>query len=201
MKPQLLKVSNDLVHSFSSRQDKVPYINNRWHYHPEVELIYFKKGNGTQFIGDSIQRFQSGDVVLLGANLPHYWRFDDIYFEDETNNHADVSVIHFCENFWGDVFLNLPENGAIRSILEKAKRGIQITGEDKKKLGALIETIVGSEGPKKIMLLMEALMNISTSKQIKVISSIGSRNDFHQSENDRINAIYDYSIANFKRKI
>ena len=51
------------------------------------------------------------------------------------------------------------------------------------------------------MLLMEALMKISSSKQNKAISSIGSRNDFHQSENDRINAIYDYSIANFKRKI
>ncbi|HTH82080.1 MAG TPA: helix-turn-helix domain-containing protein [Mucilaginibacter sp.] len=201
MKPQLLKVSNDLVHSFSSRQDKVPYINNRWHYHREVELIYFKKGNGTQFIGDSIQRFQSGDVVLLGANLPHYWRFDDVYFEDKTGVNADVSVIHFCEDFWGDVFLKLPENAVIRTILEKAKRGIQITGDDKKQLGTLVETIVHTEGPKKIMLLMEALMEIGSSKQTKVISSIGSRNDFAQAENDRINAIYDYSIANFKRKI
>ncbi|MDB5115480.1 MAG: transcriptional regulator [Mucilaginibacter sp.] len=199
MKPQLLKVSNDYVHSFSSRQDKVPYINNHWHYHPEVELIYFKKGNGTQFIGDSIQRFQSGDVILLGTNLPHYWRFDDVYFENDEN--SDVSVIHFCENFWGDAFLQLPENGIIRSILEKAKRGIQIMGDDKHQLGKLVETIVHTEGPKKIMLLMEALIGIANSKQSSVISSIGFRNDFHQSENDRINAIYDYSIANFKRKI
>jgi AraC-like DNA-binding protein len=201
MKPQLLKVSNDLVHSFSSRQDKVPYINNRWHYHQEVELIYFKKGNGTQFIGDNIQRFQSGDVVLLGANLPHYWRFDDIYFEDKAGVNADVSVIHFCEDFWGDAFLKLPENVVIRTILEKAKRGIQITGDDKEQLGTLVENIVQTEGPKKIMLLMEALMEIGNSKQTRVVSSIGSRSDFAQAENDRINAIYDYSIANFKRKI
>jgi AraC-like DNA-binding protein len=201
MKPQLLKVSNDLVHSFSSRQDRVPYVNNRWHYHPEVELIYFREGNGTQFVGDSIQRFQSGDVVLLGANLPHYWRFDDVYFEDAENNHADVSVIHFCENFWGDAFLQLPENAIIRNILEKAKRGVQINGDDKLKLGKLVEAIVHTEGPKKLISLMEALMAIGGSKQLKVISSISSRNDFAQAENDRINAIYDYSIANFKRKI
>ncbi|MES2426570.1 MAG: helix-turn-helix domain-containing protein [Bacteroidota bacterium] len=201
MKPQLLKVSNDLVHSFSSRQDRVPYVNNRWHYHPEVELIYFKQGNGTQFVGDSIQRFQSGDVVLLGANLPHYWRFDDVYFEDAENNNADVSVIHFCENFWGDAFLQLPENAIIRNILEKAKRGVQITGNDKLKLGKLVEAIVFAEGPKKLISLMEALMAIGASKQQNVISSISSRNDFAPAENDRINAIYDYSIANFKRKI
>ncbi|WP_449434992.1 AraC family ligand binding domain-containing protein [Pedobacter steynii] len=100
MKPQLLKVANNSVNSFSVRRDRVPYINNRWHYHAEVELIYFKKGNGTQFIGDSIKRFRSGDVVLVGAHLPHYWRFDDNYFNDEKNN-ADVVVVHFCENFWG----------------------------------------------------------------------------------------------------
>jgi AraC-like DNA-binding protein len=201
MKPQLLKVSNDLVHSFSSRQDKVPYVNNHWHYHPEVELIYFRQGNGTRFIGDSIQHFQSGDVYLVGSNLPHYWRFDNIYFEDEQNNHADVSVIHFNENFWGDSFLQLPENTIIRNILEKSKHGIKINGDDRLPLGKLIEATVKAEGPQKIMLLMESLMRIGNAKQVEVISSIGSRVDFATSENDRINAIYNYSIANFKRKI
>jgi AraC-like DNA-binding protein len=201
MKPQLLKVSNDLVHSFSSRQDKVPYVNNHWHYHPEVELIYFRQGNGTRFIGDSIQHFQSGDVYLVGSNLPHYWRFDNIYFEDEENNHANVSVIHFNENFWGDSFLQLPENTVIRNILEKSKYGIKINGEERFSLGKLIEATVKAEGPQKIMLLMESLMRIGNAKQVEVISSIGSRVDFATSENDRINAIYNYSIANFKRKI
>jgi len=201
MKPQLLKVSNDLVHSFSSRQDKVPYVNNHWHYHPEVELIYFRQGNGTRFIGDSIQHFQSGDVYLVGSNLPHYWRFDNMYFEDEENNHANVSVIHFNENFWGDSFLQLPENTIIRNILEKSKYGIKINGEERFSLGKLIEATVKAEGPQKIMLLMESLMRIGNAKQVEVISSIGSRVDFATSENDRINAIYNYSIANFKRKI
>jgi AraC-like DNA-binding protein len=201
MKPQLLKVSNDPVHSFSSRQDKVPYMNNRWHYHPEVELIYFEKGNGTQFIGDSITRFQTGDVALVGTNLPHYWLFDDVYFEEPLKTPANISVIHFCENFWGDGFLNLPENKIIRTTLESAKRGIQITGKTRQAIGALIKQIVLTEGPKKIMLLMEALMEIGNNKQNNILSSIGFRNDFQKSENDRINAIYDYSLSNFKRKI
>jgi transcriptional regulator GlxA family with amidase domain len=68
-------------------------------------------------------------------------------------------------------------------------------------LGKLIEATVKAEGPQKIMLLMESLMRIGNAKQVEVISSIGSRVDFATSENDRINAIYNYSIANFKRKI
>ena len=73
MRPQLLKVSKEIRHSFSVRQDLVPYINNRWLYHHEVELIHFRKGEGTQFVGDSIRHFKHGDVVLVGSGLPHYW--------------------------------------------------------------------------------------------------------------------------------
>jgi hypothetical protein len=104
-------------------------VNNRWHYHPEVELIHFRKGEGTQFIGDNIKRFKAGDVVLVGAHLPHYWRFDDGYFEENGKQHADVRVAHFCENFWGNEFLHLPENANIKTVLEKARRGLQINGK------------------------------------------------------------------------
>ena len=72
MRPQLLKVSKGPDRSFSVRRDLVPHVNNRWHYHNEVELIHFKKGEGTQFIGDNIKHFKAGDVVIVGANLPHY---------------------------------------------------------------------------------------------------------------------------------
>ena len=124
MKPQLLKVMNEHGHSFSVRRDLIPYVNNRWHYHAEVELIHFKKGEGTQFIGDDIKRFKSGDVAIVGSNLPHYWRFDDIYFEENTKINADVRVAHFTENFWGEDFLYLPENNNLKTVLEKAKRGL-----------------------------------------------------------------------------
>jgi len=99
MKPQLLKISAEPSSSFSVRQDRVPYVNNRWHYHPEVELIYFKEGQGTQFIGDSISLFQTGDVILVGPNLPHYWSFDDRYFSSQIEE-PNVLVTHFCDYFW-----------------------------------------------------------------------------------------------------
>jgi hypothetical protein len=104
MRPQLLKVSREPGHSFGVRRDLVPYVNNRWHFHTEVELIHFSKGQGTQFVGDNMKRFKAGDVVLVGSNLPHYWRFDERYFEEGAEMQTDVRVAHFCENFWGENF-------------------------------------------------------------------------------------------------
>ncbi|MFL5738776.1 MAG: AraC family transcriptional regulator [Flavisolibacter sp.] len=201
MRPQLLKVSKGPDRSFSVRRDLVPHVNNRWHYHNEVELIHFKKGEGTQFIGDSIKRFKAGDVVLVGSNLPHYWRFDDVYFEENTKAIADIRVSHFNENFWGEQFLHLPENNNIRTVLEKAKRGLQITGKTRQRVAELLEDLQSANGPQRIILLMEALSAIGNCKSLVMLSSIGFKPDLVEVESDRINAIYEYSIKNFKRKI
>ncbi|WP_315814636.1 AraC family transcriptional regulator [Paraflavitalea speifideaquila] len=201
MRPQLLKVSTGPRHSFSVRRDLVPYINNRWHYHPEIELIHFKKGEGTQFIGDSIKRFKSGDIVMVGAHLPHYWRFDDLYFEEDTRVQADIRVAHFCENFWGEQFLHLPENINIKTVLEKARRGLQITGKTRQQVAELLERLLQTDGSERIIILMEALMTIADCKQPNMLSSIGFKHDMVDAENERVNAIYDYSLKNYKRKI
>jgi len=200
MRPQLLKVPHQPLTSFSVRQDKVPYINNKWHYHIEAELIYFKKGSGTQFIGDHIQNFKDGDVVLVGSNLPHYWRFDDAYFKEENELHADTLVAHFREDFWGAHFLNLPENKGIRAMLEKATRGLSIEGESKEVIAGLLEKMLHAEGSRRVMLLIEALTLISECS-FDLLASIGFNNDFKEAESERINAIYDFTLANFKRPI
>jgi AraC-like DNA-binding protein len=200
MKPQLLKLTHDLVHSFSIRRDTVPCINNHWHYHPEIELIYFKNGNGTQFIGDSVRRFQSGDVVLVGSFLPHRWRFDDVYFEKGVNICADVSVVHFNENFWGEHFLNLPENKLIKTTLDCAKRGIQIKGQAKNYIGDLLNNLLNASGSSKIIFLMEALMAAGKCKY-EQLSSVAFNNDLEDPDKSRINAIYDYSLNHFKSSI
>ena len=201
MKPQLLKVMKGPGHSFSVRRDLLPHINNRWHYHTEVELIHFKKGDGTQFIGDSIKRFKSGDVVIIGSNLPHYWRFDDVYFEENTKAIADARVAHFTENFWGEHFLSLPENRNLKMILEKAKTGLQINGKTRLLVADLLEQLITSTGSQRIILLIEALCVIASCKQLSSLSSIGFKPEFGDAESDRINAIYEYSLKNFKGKI
>lgn len=200
MRPYLLKVSKGPDSSFSVRQDLFP-VNNRWHYHAELEFIHIKKGEGTKFIGDSISRFKSGDVVLVGKDLPHYWRFDEVTIDDHGKTNTDVRVAHFTENFWGEQFLNLPENNNLKTILEKAKRGLQITGKAKQVDAEILDQLLTSEGSQRIILLIEALTAVANCKQLISLSSMGFKPDFVESENDRINAIYDYSIKNFKNRI
>ena len=71
MKPVLRQITSTSESSFLVRKDVGEDMLNNWHYHPEIELLFMKRSSGTWLIGDHIGHFQSGDIVLLGANLPH----------------------------------------------------------------------------------------------------------------------------------
>ena len=201
MKPQLLKVPTAPAYSFSVRQDLVPNLNNRWHYHPEIELIHFHRGSGTQFVGDSIKRFGEDDIVLVGANVPHYWRDDDDEILAKKAQMPYSTVVHFTDNFWGDKFLELTENKPLKGILDKAQRGLFLSGKLKTRVSEIMEKMRFAEGPDRILSLIECLLSIARSEEYQILSSVGFQYDLSESENDRINAIYDYTLSNFKQKI
>ena len=46
MKPHLLKIPKAEEHSFSVRYDVVSFFYNKWHYHPELELVYIIEASG-----------------------------------------------------------------------------------------------------------------------------------------------------------
>lgn len=201
MNPHLLKVSTAPHQSFNIRHDVVPYFYNRWHFHPEVELLHIQKGTGIQFIGDSIQRFKKDDVILVGANLPHLWRCDDAYFQKSKMLKAQSTVAHFREDFWGETFLELPENKKLKQLLEKAKRGISITGATKQFVMAHLDKMLEAKDSERIVLLLQILGKIAQSKQLKLISSAGFSTQLEQKSTDKINSVYAYTLAHFKEKI
>src|SRR5690606_29123498 len=42
-----------------------------YHFHPEVELLLMESSRGTRYVGDSVEPYAPGDLVLIGANVPH----------------------------------------------------------------------------------------------------------------------------------
>lgn len=201
MKPHILQVATAPNRSFSIRKDFVANINSRWHCHAHVEIVCFHKGSGTQFVGDDIRRFNAGDVVLVGANLPHYWHFDpETDSREESLKIPFCTVLHFTESFWGDRFLHLEENTVLRNTLEKAKRGIALKGQVALKIIDLLEKLHDAEGPYRIMILIECLVLSGTCDK-DLLASLGFQYNNPDHENERINLIYKYVLNNFSEKI
>lgn len=203
MKVHLLKVPDMPDRSFSYRQFKQCNINNQWHFHPEIELIHIHQGKGTQFMGDHIKRFQGGDMVLVGSNLPHFWRYDEELNENAIQETVYSTVIHFTEKLWGDSFLELPENMPLKSIFEEAKRGLLLTGQTRDKVTLLMEKIRHTEGTYRLIYLLECVVSIvqAPDNEKSTLASLGFQYTSSKSENDRINTIYEYSFQHFRERI
>ena len=72
-----------------------------WHFHPEHQLGFVLRGTGERVVGDCICPITPGEVVLLGANLPHVWHYQGRSGEDEPR----AVVVHFSDDFLGSEFL------------------------------------------------------------------------------------------------
>ena len=201
MKPKHLTIPNQADHSFSIRKDIIPNINNTWHYHKEIELICFHKGYGTQFIGDHIKSFGPGDIVLVGKDLPHYWKYDTKYQAVEDASAPYSTVIHFMDNFIGEKFLFLPEASCIKALLDRAKNGILLTGKEASVISEKMERIYHATGMEKVVALLECLMTMANFKNLPSLSSIGFKYDMRASEKEKLNSIYNFALSNFKKKI
>jgi AraC-like DNA-binding protein len=201
MKAQFLKIPQVTDGSFTIREFKQSNINSKWHYHPEIELIRIHHGTGTQFMGDNIKRFETNDIVLVGSNLPHFWRYDEEQISEEETLFS--TVIHFSEKLWGEQFMDLPENFFLKNMFEKSKRGLLLKGNTRNKVGILMEKIKISEGTYRLIYLLESILIISIGNNEDVIplSSLGFEHQSSEYEHERINKIYDYSFKNFKERI
>jgi AraC-like DNA-binding protein len=201
VKPQLLKVPRNVHQSFSIRRDVVLYFYDRWHYHPELELVHIEQGSGTQFIGDNIQTFQSGDLLLIGSNLPHYWRCDEKYFQGNTKLYAQATVLHFSEGLFGDTFLSLPENHAIKELLSRARLGMKLLGAENERIKVLLQNLLDQSEGNSIISLLQILETLAQNSEIVQLSNTFNDQVYDQYDTDRINHIYQYSLNNFQQKI
>jgi AraC-like DNA-binding protein len=199
MKPQLLKIQSQPLGSFTVRKEMSANINSRWHYHPEVELIHFRRGTGMQFVGDHMMRFQPGDVVLVGADLPHYWRFDEQ--RSRKSAAAYSTVIHFLEDFWGDQFNSLPETRRIKGLLDKAKQGILIRGKHADAVARTIERVHDAQGLFRLIALLETLYTFAGAKDQVILSSLGFKYSYSSTEDERMHNVYEYTLKHASDKI
>jgi hypothetical protein len=72
-----------------------------WNYHPEVEIKMVESGAGFRFVGDSVEPYQSGDLVLQGSNLPHHWSSDQYRRKQVDCEH--VVIVQFLPVIFGDI--------------------------------------------------------------------------------------------------
>ncbi len=87
-----------------------------WHHHPEIELTLIERGGGIRAVGESVESYGPGDVVLIGSDVPHTW---------SSQPGAPGGVHSVVVQFPASLLTPLPEAQRLASILERARLGLR----------------------------------------------------------------------------
>lgn len=204
MKAQFQKIIVNQGFSFIAKEQNVPRFDSEFHFHPEYELKYVVQSKGIRFVGDSVENFQDGDLVLLGPNIPHCWNNDSIYGEDPESR-ASGFLVMFSEDFLGKDFFSLPEMEPIKELLHKSKGGICFPKANTKKIHEKFKNLVTKEGPLKVIAIIDILSELSKAEIYPLLTEtyISELPLLNYSDHSvlRLKKVHEYVVANFRNKI
>lgn len=200
MKLHLLDRASAKDSSFTVSMNQYPYFLKVWHHHPELELVVIRKSSGTRFIGDNIEKFEEGEVVLIGQNLPHMWLNDECYFQKDSTLVAEAIAVHFSQDFLGDGFFKVPEMQSMAKLLERAQQGVKFIDLPPELIDDL-ENLPGLQGFDRTMAFIHILNRLSKHLRYRLLSSAGYINSLKKTEDKNLDRIYAYIFKNFNLPI
>lgn len=185
--------------SFVFREFDLPHFDSPWHFHPEFELTLILAGTGRRFVGDHIEDFAPGDLVLVGSVLPHYWHSEPD--REGGSDRAHSLVFQFLPDFLGLEFLELPEMEGIRRMIRAAVRGLHFSGNTQKQVAEIMCGLDSSAGPGQLLGLLEILNLLSKSLDVRALASHGFAPRFDTKAEERINRSQSYILEHMAEPI
>jgi AraC-like DNA-binding protein len=163
-----------------------------WHFHPEYQLTLVLQSSGHRLVGDNIAPLHPGDLVLVGANLPHVWQQDEARQMRKNRSKPAVHaiIVRFLETFAGGDFLEIPEMDPVRRLLRRAARGLQVTGRTRELAAEKMLRLAGTEGLERISGLLSILSLLAQSDELKPVSSPGFTPELDRADQDRMQRVY-----------
>ncbi|REA60875.1 AraC family transcriptional regulator [Dyadobacter luteus] len=183
-------------------EDLLPHFYNFLHRHKELQVTLIIRGEGTLIAGNYSQAFKSGDVYVIGANQPHIFKSDPAYFDNLDKQNAHAIHIFFDLERIPQAFMNLPEMGSIKKFVDSCTTGLQLPVQHTAHVGEAIKKMVGKPNLERLLSLLEVFQYFA--KEVtgwKSLSTGFSNYPFPESEGNRMNDIFQYTLENYAENI
>lgn len=180
----------------------VDYFYHFLHRHDEWQLTWVEEGNGTLIAGNNMLDFSTGDVYLIGANLPHLFKCNAEYFEKDSQKSVKACSIYFNPKGLVKPLFSLPELQGVNVFLEQNPNGFKIPeqyAQGVKDAMLAMHYAEGSEVIANFLRLLQQLM--MDEKKIAPICSAVYSSTMPENEGVRLGKIIGYIIDNYQSQI
>ena len=189
--------------SFLVRAYDLPRFAVPWHFHPEIELALIVEGSGDRCVGDHLEPFEDGDLVLIGPNLPHYWHSNTTTDAPaKGRGRARAIVIQLKEDSLGKRFFELPETEAWHRLLEHSRRGLAFDTHASAAVSREMQRLLKLTGTQRLIGLLGILQRLADA--LPVTRSLASEHylpDCDHRTGDRVRKVYQFLYAHLSEPI
>jgi len=189
------------TNSFNVKWDDFPHFTFPWHFHTEYELVYVIKSFGKRFVADHAEDFTDGDLVLLGPNLPHFWKNDEVFFDDNPDYKVNALVVHFPADFFAHQIENYPEFASIGKLLEYAKRGVHFPKLTANKFDPMLRQLLKKEGLDRTLSLLSILNGLAQSGNYRILASKSYQPDRQNWTGNRMDRVMHLINSNYRQQL
>jgi AraC-like DNA-binding protein len=198
--PVSIAAANAKHRIFFIREVVDRHFSSEFHFHEECQLAYIVQGDGKRIVGDSIESFESGELVFLGSDLPHVWSDNNRSPGSSSQKSISLSLFISPERLI-DYLSAFGDQQRTQTLFEKARRGMYITGESKLKICNLLEKATSRSGIEQVITVLEVISLLGSTTEYKPLASAHYTNNIHHRDNWRMNKVYDFLLENFREEI
>lgn len=167
---------------------------DKFHQHEEIQISFIKEGQGTLVVGDTVNHYKKGDVLVIGSNLPHVFKSEVV-----SNKKSLMLSLFFTKNSFGKHFFKLEELSQFSLFFNRSENGFKVISH-KQKLQYFFLQLKESSKFERFIILLKVL-NILSKSRYKPLSSFIYKKQYSDIEGKRMSALMDYTMNNFRNTI
>lgn len=177
---------------FQIDHEKVFY--DKLHQHEEIQISFIVEGEGTLIVGDSVNYYSKGNILIIGSYLPHVFKSDTT---TSTNSH--MLSLFFTKNSFGNGFFELEEMTELQKFFKRCKHGFKLTSRLRQMKNLFLQLEHASKLERFIILLQ--LQKTASKANYKSLSSFIYDKKYSDNEGHRMRNVFEYTMNNFGKEI
>lgn len=169
---------------------------NTLHCHPAFELIVIEEGSGMEYIGDAVRKYDKGDIIFLGENLPH------LYLPNSKDENR-CSILQFPKSLFPSGLSDISEFAAISNLFGLSDRGVLFKSKSiNRSVRRLLDELSKQNGLRRVNYLYNLLDYLGKTHNYTQLSALQYHNPMNSySLDDPVALIHSYLINNHKTNI
>jgi AraC-like DNA-binding protein len=166
----------------------------KFHQHEEIQVSYIAEGEGALIVGNTINYYKQGDILVIGSDLPHVFKS-----EIAASPISHMLSLFFTTSSFGKHFFDFEEMRTLKLFFKKAENGFKAVTHKQKLQYYFLQLKESSKLDRFIILLK--ILHVLSKSRYKPLSSFIYEKQYTDIEGKRMRDVMEFTINNFQHHI